>query len=169
MSRRDGSHVLAQLAGRIRDLRRRLRRHLGRATGEIDKRILGLVRLNNKTLGRNDMDGRWKRTKLETIREYEIPAGDVPDLQDGTTDRRMMIRPRKLILHQIYQTDQVRSAYVEGQQVRRDGELSGNKSVSCHAKAERRPGFWATTAAPPWLNNLLTAEGLRWHQHPGQY
>jgi hypothetical protein len=52
-----------------------------------------------------------------------------PDLQDSSTPRRMVIRPRKVVVLQVYGTNLVRGAVIEGQQVRRDGELSGSKMI----------------------------------------
>lgn len=95
----------------------------------------------------------WKRTSIHVERVYEIT--DVADLQDGSTTRRMVIRPRKVTLYQIYGTNLVRSACIEGRQVRADSVLAGSKVI--RAGISRR---WRDTTPPPWLNDILHAEGL---------
>jgi hypothetical protein len=99
----------------------------------------------------------WKKYRHEIVHEFEIT--DAPDLQDSESTRRMVIRPRKVELHQIPGTNQVRGACIEGQQVCRDGELAGSKMILAGMSTIR----WGYKATPPaWLNKLLADEGLEW-------
>jgi hypothetical protein len=96
----------------------------------------------------------WSRKAIYVRREYEVTGA--PDLQDDSTPRRMVIRPRKVIVRQVYGSSLVRGATIEGRQVRRDGELSGNKMICA--------GFtdWYDSTPPSWLNDLMASEGLEW-------
>jgi hypothetical protein len=101
--------------------------------------------------------GRWTMKRIAVEREYEI--ADVPDLQDLGTARRMVIRPRKVTIHQVYGTNLVSGATIEGRQVRRDGELAGGRMILAGVSTNR----WGySSAPPPWLNEILDAEGLEW-------
>lgn len=99
----------------------------------------------------------WKLTKLETERDYEISGVD--DLQDASSTRRMVIRPRKVTVKQVYGSMLVRGAVIEGRQVRRDGELAGSKMILV-GREETRWGY--RTEPPAWLDEILAAEGLEW-------
>jgi hypothetical protein len=99
------------------------------------------------------------RTTLE--REYKI--ADAPDLQDSTSTQRRIIRPRMLTLHMVPDTNLVYGATIEGQQVRRDGELAGSKLINAGIGTNSR-GFSATP--PPWLDKILEDDGLEWTVHP---
>ncbi len=99
----------------------------------------------------------WKRKSIDVERVYEIT--DAPDLQDDTETRRRVIRPRKVTLHQVFDTSLVRGAVIEGRQVRRDGQLAGSMTIL--TGIEKTP--WGYSATPPeWLNKILADEGLEW-------
>ncbi|MFL6113650.1 MAG: hypothetical protein ACJ786_20165 [Catenulispora sp.] len=102
----------------------------------------------------------WERTKLETIREYKIPEGSVPDLQDDSQGRRYVARPTRVKLRQQYQTNLVRGAVVAGPQIRRDGgfnQRSGAEILCGHTR-------WYDATPPEWLDKLLADEGLEWQR-----
>jgi hypothetical protein len=95
----------------------------------------------------------WERTNEQHAREYKVTG--VPELQDTSSTRRMVIQPRKVILRQVPGTGQVRSATIEGRQVRRDGMLAGSKLIiASHRDRDCVP--------PAWLEKLLVAEDLVW-------
>lgn len=98
----------------------------------------------------------WIRKQHTIVHELKAQAGTVPDLQDSRKEKRMVIRPRQVTLHQTPGTNTVRWATVEGQQVRRDGELAGSKLVLC--------GYadWWLGVPPQWLTDLLTEYDLTW-------
>lgn len=99
----------------------------------------------------------WKRTRIDVERTYEIT--NVPDMQDDTSRRRKMIRPRKVTLHQMYGTNMVRGACIEGQQVCEDGSLGLNRQIAAGISRHS----WGYSATPPaWLNDILYAELLVW-------
>lgn len=102
----------------------------------------------------------WRMTSIETERKYEI--SDAPDLQDSTSPHRRVLRPRTLKIHQEYGTNRVALAVVEGQQVRRDGELAGR----CTIQVLVGPTWhgWTHAEPPEWLSRLLSDEGLEWVQ-----
>lgn len=99
----------------------------------------------------------WALKTIDVEREYDV--ADVPDYQDTTATRRMVIRPRRVTVHQVYESNLVRGVVIEGRQVRRDGELAGARQIL--AGISRKP--WGYRSPPPnWLNDLLAAEGLEW-------
>lgn len=105
------------------------------------------------------MAANWKRTRLETVREYDLTPGSIPDLRDSSNPRRMVIRPRKVLLHQQYGTLLVSVGCIEGKMVRRDGKVadrSGTQQILV-SHTDRHDGD-----PPLWLTDLLTAEGLQW-------
>lgn len=98
----------------------------------------------------------WKRTRHVVEHMIECPEGTVSDLQDTRSDRRMIIRPRKVTIHQVPDSNLVRFVAIEGRQVRRDGELAGVKLILA-GRTEHRD------ASPPWwLNEILDELGLVW-------
>lgn len=97
----------------------------------------------------------WKLKNIDVKREYEVH--DVPDLRDTTEPRRLVIRPRQVTLHQKLDTNLVLWASIEGQ-VRVDGQPAGSKMVLAGI-AHRS---WRLCWPPPWLNEILAAEGLEW-------
>lgn len=99
----------------------------------------------------------WEMKRIEVRREYEVT--DALDLQDTTSARRMVIRPRKVTLHQVYGTNLVRYAAIEGRQVRRDGDLSNSRDILAGVATR---GFWCYCTPPGWLNDILADEGLEW-------
>ena len=98
----------------------------------------------------------WQSKRIRVEREFEIT--DAPDLQDTTSKRRMVLRPRTVTLHQEYGTNQIRYATIEGRQVRRDGEPAGSKMILCGSGSDR----WRSAAPPPWLNKIMADNGLEW-------
>lgn len=96
----------------------------------------------------------WVMKRIVVEREYDIT--DAPDLQDTSARCRMVIRPHKVELHQVYGTNLVRGAVIEGRQVRRDGELAGGRMILAGCS-----GYY-DSAPPNWLNDILIAEGLEW-------
>ncbi len=103
----------------------------------------------------------WAMKRIETEREYEIT--DAPDLQDSSSSRRLVIRPRRVTLRQLYGTNRVRGAVIEGRLVRRDGELGGSRQILAGICAEG----WSFDAQPPaWLNEILADDGLEWTADP---
>lgn len=96
----------------------------------------------------------WDRTKIGIEREYAVTGA--PDLQDTSTPRRMVIRPRKVTVNQVYGTNLVRGAAIEGRQVRRDGDLAGSKMILAGLTK------WFDATPPNWLNDILASEGLEW-------
>jgi hypothetical protein len=99
----------------------------------------------------------WSRKRHEIVHEFEVT--EAPDLQDSESTRRMVIRPRKVKLYQVPGTNQVRGAVIEGQQVKRDGELASSKMIL--AGMSSTP--WGYRATPPaWLNKLMADYGFEW-------
>jgi len=97
----------------------------------------------------------WTRRRHVIEHVFEAPEGSVPDLQDGRTTRRMVIRPRTLTIHQLPDTSLARWVTIEGRQVRRDGELAGVKMILV--------GLAPDLAEPPgWVNSILHELGLDW-------
>lgn len=96
----------------------------------------------------------WDMKRINVERKYEVTGA--PDLQDSDTVRRKVIRPRQVIVHQVYGTNQVRGAVIEGRQVRIDGELSGSKMILAGLTR------WYRSTPPNWLNELMASEGLEW-------
>lgn len=97
----------------------------------------------------------WKLTRHVTEREYHIPAGETPDLQDPRERKRMVIRPRKVTLYETPGTGRVKWACIEGQQVRLDGGLAGSRLILVgHARDDSTP--------PDWLDTLVARQGLTW-------
>lgn len=102
-------------------------------------------------------DDAWTMKRIRVVREYDV--ADVPDLQDIGSARRMVIRPRKLTVYQVYGTNGVSGALIEGRQVRRDGELGNSRQIL--AGLSKSP--WGYNSPPPnWLNELLDTEDLEW-------
>lgn len=99
----------------------------------------------------------WTFQGTTVEREYEI--ADAPDLQNSKETRRMVLRPRRVTLKLVPGTNQVYGAVIEGQQVRRDGELAGSKVILAGIET----GSWGYSAEPPpWLNKILADDGLEW-------
>lgn len=99
----------------------------------------------------------WRRKRHEII--HEIDVTDAPDLQDSSSKRRMVIRPRAVKLYQEPDTNRVRGAVIEGRQVKRDGDLAGSKMILTGMEATS----WGYNATPPaWLNKILADLGLEW-------
>lgn len=99
----------------------------------------------------------WKLKTISVERTYEIT--NAPDLQDSRSSQRMMLRPRRVTLHLVPDTNLVYGAAIEGQQVRRDGELSRSKLIL----AGLETSSWGYGVPPPaWLNKILADEGLEW-------
>lgn len=105
----------------------------------------------------------WTFKGTTVKREYEIT--DAPDLQDSTSKRRMVLRPRRVTLRMVPDTNLVYGATIEGQQVRRDGELAGSKLICAGIDT----GSWGYSATPPpWLNKILADAGLEWTNRAGR-
>lgn len=100
---------------------------------------------------------KWSRDKIDVERVYTVT--DVPDLQDTTSSSRMIIRPRTVTLLQVYGTSLVRGAVIEGRQVRRDGGLARSKMILAGIETD---SWGYSAAAPPWLHEIMAAEGLEW-------
>jgi hypothetical protein len=101
-------------------------------------------------------DTAWEMTGIEVRRQYSVT--DAPDLQDTTARMRRVIRPRRVRLNQVFGTNAVRHATIEGRQVRRDGGLGESRTILA--------GPGQHDAAPPaWLNEILDGEGLEWSGH----
>jgi hypothetical protein len=98
----------------------------------------------------------WKRTRHVVEHLIEAPEGTVPDLQDSRSAHRMVIRPRRLTIHQKPDTNLVTYVTVEGRQVRRDGVLAGTKIILAGRTTDR------DAVSPWWLNEILAELGLVW-------
>jgi hypothetical protein len=100
-----------------------------------------------------EIDG-WIRKRFYVKHEFECQAGTVPDLQDTSSSRRRVIRPRKVGIYQTPYTEIVDHVVIEGQQVCRDGSLAGSRMILV--------GFtrWYNAAPPAWLNSMLDELGL---------
>jgi hypothetical protein len=96
------------------------------------------------------------RTRLETVREYQLDAGEVPDLQDDRKTTRMVIRPMKVEINQVFGSTMVRGAVIHGRQINRVGDLAGWRMILVGLNDRY------DSAPPPWLNELLDSEGLVW-------
>jgi hypothetical protein len=101
---------------------------------------------------------KWKRTLLETVRRYEIDEGSVPDLQDSRQTRRYVVRPMRVKLYQVYESNLVRGAVIEGRQVRRDGQFNKRSNAMICVGRTR----FYDAEPPAWLDRLLADEGLTW-------
>lgn len=97
----------------------------------------------------------WKRTRHDVVHEFEIPEGEAPDLQDSRRSTRMVIRPRKVTIHQVPDSNLATYVCVEGRQVRRDGHLAGVRQILCGKRRYH-------SEAPAWLNGILDELGLVW-------
>jgi hypothetical protein len=97
-----------------------------------------------------------ERTSAHTLVRYEV--FEEPDLQDTSSERRRVIRPRQVELHIEPFTNQVLYAVIEGRQMRADGEYPKRRTAQ-QIIVSSDP---LNAAAPPWLNELLHAERLEW-------
>ncbi len=105
----------------------------------------------------------WTRTVHEIVHEFEVTGA--PDLQDSERARRRVLRPRKVTLRQVPGTNLVRSACIEGRQVRLDGELAGSQMILAGMQSEP----WGYRSTPPdWLNTLVAQQGLEWFTGPSR-
>ncbi len=106
----------------------------------------------------------YKRQPIVVEREFGVEgaAPDTQALEAGGT-RTVTIRPRKLILRtrgdDLDRAEQVvDDVSLEGRQVRKaDGALS-NSRVFCWSAN----GWRGYEAPPPWIMEIITAEGLRY-------
>jgi hypothetical protein len=92
-------------------------------------------------------------TKITEERHYSITGVD--DLQDSSTTRRRVLRPRELELGMVPGKPLVLYACIKGRQVRADGHLGD--SIMILAGIER-----GDAVPPEWLDDFLKVEDLSW-------
>ncbi len=100
---------------------------------------------------------KWTLKQARVIREYDVT--DAPDEQHTNSERRLVIRPRKVTVYADEDTGDVTSVEIEGRRVRADGELGGSGIILAGHSTDP----WSSRSAPPdWLEKLLIDQRLEW-------